>query len=135
MAKKWVLETHTKGTGANVVPLDPEQEQEREQPTRERERDVVFVHPPTRPRPPKPPEPRRPRRFRVVEVTTRRVLAEDADTRATLAALRGVGSVVDVAVSVWSDRDGRYRLLTHGEQQALWAARGAAVEAGAGGQA
>jgi hypothetical protein len=125
MAKTWVLETHTKGTGANIVPLDPEQEPEREPPAREREHEVVFVHPPTRPRPPKPPEPRRPRRFKVVEVTTRRVLAEDADARATLEALRDVQSVVDVAISVWNERDGRYRLLTHGEQRALWAARGA----------
>jgi hypothetical protein len=127
MAKTWVLETHTKGTGANIVPLDTEQEQE--QPAREREREVVFVHPPTRPRPPKPAEPRRPRRFKVVELTTRRVLSEDANARATLAALRDVDSVVDVAISVWSDKDGRYRLLTHGEQKALWDMRGAQPDA------
>ena len=122
MAKTWVLETHTKGTGANIVPLDPEQEQE--QPAREREREPVFVHPPTRPRPPKPPEPRKPRRFKVVDVTTRRVLAEDAGARATLDALRDVNSIVDVAVSVWDDEKGRYRLLTHGEQRTLWDMRG-----------
>jgi hypothetical protein len=123
MAKKWVLETHTKGTGANIVPLDHEQEQD--QPAREREREVLWVHPPTKPRAPKPPEPRRPRRFKVVEVTTHRVLAEDADARATLAALRDVHSVVDVAVSVWDEERKRYRLLTHGEQRTLWDMRGA----------
>jgi hypothetical protein len=134
MAKTWVLETHTKGTGANIVPLDPEQEQD--QPAPERERDVVFVHPPTRPRPPKPPEPRNPRRFKVVEVTTHRVLAEDAGARATLEALRDVDSVVDVAVSVWDDKHERYRLLTHGEQRTLWEMRGALdAPAGAGRQA
>jgi hypothetical protein len=128
MAKRWVLETHTKGTGANIVPLDSDKQQD--QPAREREREVVFVHPPAKPRPPKPPEPRRPRRFKVIDVTTRQVLAEDASTRETLAALRHVHSVVDVAISVWSDKDGRYRLLTHGEQKALWDMRGASAGPG-----
>jgi hypothetical protein len=85
----------------------------------------VFVHPPTKPRPRKPAEQRPPRRFKVVDVTTREVLADDATTRQTLAALRDVHSVVDVAISVWSDKDRRYRLLTHGEQKALWVMRGA----------
>jgi hypothetical protein len=116
MAKRWVLETHTKGTGANIVPFDGEQEQ----PARAREPEPVFVHPPTKPRPPKPPAPRVPRRFKVVDVTTREVLAEDASARAALSALRDVHSVTEVAVSLWSDKHGRYRLLTHGEQQALW---------------
>jgi hypothetical protein len=121
MAKRWVLETHTKGTGANIVPL---KEQDPEAPAREREPEPVFVHPPSRPKPPKPPAPRRPRRFKVVDVTTREVLAEDAGAREALAALRDVRSVTDVAVSAWSDKHGRYRLLTHGEQQALWEMRG-----------
>jgi hypothetical protein len=122
MAKKWVLETHTKGTGANIVPLK-EQESE-DAPAREREPDPVWVHPPTNPRPPKPPEPRKPRRFRVVDVTTREVLADDASAREALAALRDVHGVTDVAISSWSEKHGRYRLLTHGEQKALWDMRG-----------
>ena len=116
MAKTFILETSTKGTGANVVPLD-------EKPAaapRQREPDVVFFHKPTAPRPAPPPEPKRPHRFKVVEVTTNRVLAEDADARATTAALRDVHSIVDVAISVWSEKDGRYRLMTHGEQKTLW---------------
>ena len=121
MAKRWVLETHTKGTGANVVRVDDETDDE--QPAREREPEVVFVHPPTRPKPPKPPAPRVPRQFKVVDVTTREVLAEDASIREALAALRDVHSVVDVAVSVRRGEDGRYRLLTQGEQRALWARR------------
>ena len=120
MAKTWVLETHTKGTGANIVPLKEEQDA----PAREREPEPVFVHPPTRPKPPKPPAPRKPRRFRVVDVTTREVLADDAGIREALAALRDVHSVTDVAISTWSDKHGRYRLLTHGEQKALWDRRG-----------
>ena len=117
MAKTWVLETHTKGTGANIVPLDSEQDA----PARTRE--PVFVHPPTRPKPPKAPEPRKPRRFKVLDVTTREVLAEDASAREALAALRGVRSVTDVAVSTWSDKHGRYRLLTNAEQKTLWEMR------------
>jgi hypothetical protein len=129
MAKTWVLETSTKGTGANIVPLE-----EREAPDRgrERAREALWVHKPTRPRPAPEPEPRRPHRFRVVEVTTHRVLAEDADARATIAVLRDVHSIVDVAISVWSEKDGRYRLLTHGEQKTLWDLRDAQPRPAAG---
>ena len=124
MAKTWVLETHTKGTGANIVPLD---EQEQDRPAPKREPDPVWVHPPTKPRPPKAPEPRAPRRFRVVDVRTREVLAEDASVREALAALRDAHSVVDVAISVRNEKDGSYRLLTRREQQAVWDARTAAA--------
>ena len=130
MAKKWVLETHTKGTGANIVPLDDEKQQpDAPADTPPREREVQWVHAPTKPRPPKAPAPRVPRRFRVVEITTHRVLADDADARAALAALRDVHSVVDVAISVWDPEHDRWRLLTHGEQNALWQMRGAADQA------
>lgn len=129
MAKKWVLETHTKGTGANIVPLDAEKEQDAPADAPPREREVQWVHPPTRPRPPKAPEPRAPRRFRVVEIVTHRVLADDADARTALAALRDVHSVVDVEISVWDPQHDRWRLLTHGEQKALWEMRGAAAQA------
>jgi hypothetical protein len=68
-----------------------------------------------------------PRQFKVVDVTTREVLAEDASIREALVALRDVHSVVDVAVSVRRGDDGRYRLLTQGEQRALWARRDTAA--------
>jgi hypothetical protein len=55
-----------------------------------------------------------------VEITTHRVLADDVDARAALAALRDVHSVVDVAISLWDPEHDRWRLLTHGEQRALW---------------
>lgn len=131
MAKTWVLETHTKGTGANIVPLDSEAETPA--PQREREREPVFVHPPTNPKPPKPPEPRAPRRFRVVDVITREVLADDASAKDALAALRDAASVTDVAVSSWSAKHGRYRLLTHSEQKALWDMRHVTAPAAAPG--
>src|SRR6478672_6422632 len=116
MAKTWVLETSTKGTGANIVPLDDDEPDAPE------------------PAPAPEPEPKRPHRFKVVEITTHRVLAEDADARATIAALRDVHSIVDVTISVWSEKDGRYRLLTHGEQKTLWNLRDAQARQAAGAQ-
>jgi len=132
MAKTWVLETSTKGTGANIVPL--EDEQEARDRARERDREQLWVHKPTNPRPAPEPEPKRPHRFKVVEITTHRVLAEDADARATIAALRDVHSIVDVTISVWSEKDNRYRLLTHGEQKTLWDLRDAQARQAAGAQ-
>ena len=123
MAKTWILETHTKGTGANIVPLDDERE--RGATPAEHEPEKVFVPRKRAPRPAPEPPPRTPPRFRVVEVTTRRVLADGASTRATVDLLRDVRSVVDVAISVWSENDGRFRLLTHREQQTLWDLRAA----------
>jgi hypothetical protein len=120
MAKVWVLDTETKGTGATMVPL----ERVLRRPTAEPELATVeFERPPRRPPPaPAPPEPRR---FRVVDVRSRRVLGDELDTRAALGVLRGVASVVDVHVHVWQPDSGRWRLLTHGEQQSLWRLRDA----------
>ena len=134
MAKTWILETSTKGTGANIVPLDDEPDAPEPAPAPVRERERLWVHKPTNPRPAPEPEPKRPHRFKVVEITTHRVLAEDADARATIAALRDVYSIVDVTISVWSEKDGRYRLLTHGEQKTLWDLRDAQARQAAGAQ-
>jgi hypothetical protein len=128
MAKTWVLETHTKGTGANIVPLEHDGEPAQAQPAERRAK--LFVPRKRAPRPEPAPAPRTPPRFRVVEVTTQRVLADGANTRATVELLRDVRSVVDVAISVWSEKDGRFRLLTHGEQKALWDLRGAVAANG-----
>jgi hypothetical protein len=113
--KVWVLDTETKGTGAEMVPL--EKAGRRAKPTGE----PFWVPPPRRPREPAPEPPRAPSRFRVVDVRSGRPLVDDADARATVEALRGVGSSVDVRTYV---RDGeRWRLLTRDEQQALWELR------------
>ena len=80
MAKTWVLETHTKGTGANIVPLEEGAPAPAAEP---REREPLFVPRKPAPRPAPAPAPKAPSRFRVVEVTTGRVLAEDAGVRAT----------------------------------------------------
>ena len=51
------------------------------------------------------------------------VLAEDVEAREALDVLAGLPSVVDVRVSVWQPKAQRWRLLTPGEQKALWARR------------
>jgi hypothetical protein len=117
MARKWVLDTETKGTGATMVPL--EKTLRKPAPTKE----PFFVPPKARPRPEAPPEPRAPRRFRVVDLVSREVLADDADARATVEALRDVRSLVDVHISVWEPDLERWRLLTLDEEQAIWAQR------------
>jgi hypothetical protein len=118
MARKvWVLDTGTKGTGASIVPL--------EKPSAKPAGTAAlpFVPPKRAPRPPKPPEPRKPRKFKVVDVVTGEVLAEDADVRATLDVLGDVRSVVDVKISVWRPEAESWRLLTLAEQKALWGRR------------
>jgi hypothetical protein len=114
LARIWVLDTDTKGTGAEMVPLD--RVLEKPAPSNE----PFFVPPKPRPREPKPAEPRAPRRFRIVDVVTHEVLADDVPAREALEVLRGVRSTVDVHVSVWEPQAERWRLLTLGEQRLLW---------------
>jgi hypothetical protein len=119
MAKRkvWVLDTETKGTGAQMVPL----EQVERAPAAEPE--PLWVPPRPRPREPQRPQPRAPRRFRVIDVATREVLADGAGTRDTLAVLGGVRSGFDVTIYVWEPRIDGWRLLTMAEQRALWQRR------------
>lgn len=113
MAKKWVLRTETKGTGAQMVPLESITE-------RSSATQPVFV-PREQPRRVEPePKPREPRRFRVVDVMTRRQLVDDGGTRETVDALNGVRSIVDVNVYVWQEEEDRWRLLSLAEQRAMW---------------
>jgi hypothetical protein len=115
MAKTWVLRTETKGTGAHVVPL--EQASERASPVEP----VLVPRAPARTEPaPEAPVPRIPRRFRIVDVLTRQTLVEDASAREAVEALKRVRSIVDADVYVWQEERERWRLLSLGEQQALW---------------
>jgi len=99
MAKKvWVLDTETKGTGANVVPLDSTLRRA------DAPAEPLYVPPKRAPRPPEPPAPRPPRAYKRV--------------------LEGLGSVVDVRIYIWDDATEHWVLLTLGEQKALWAYRG-----------
>src|SRR3954468_23803467 len=115
MAKTWILDTQTKGTGANMVPLEDARPK--------RSAQKVDVPPKPRPRPQPEPVPRRPPRFKVVDVMTRATLAEDVDGRTLVDLLKGVRSQVDVHISRWDDEREEWRLLTLGEQRAIWGLR------------
>jgi hypothetical protein len=115
VGKLWVLDTETKGTGAAMVPLESILRKPSSEPAR------PIVVPPKRGERPEPePAPKLPPRFKVVDVMTREVLAEDATGRALIDLLKSTRSVVDVQVHVWDHEDDRWRLLTLGEQQAIW---------------
>ena len=113
MAKKWILHTETKGTGAQMVPLESITE-------RSNAAQPVFVprEPPRRAEPE--PKPREPRRFRVLDVMTREPLIDGGSTRETVDALRGVRSMVDVNVYLWHEKEDSWRLLSLAEQRAIW---------------
>jgi hypothetical protein len=114
MAKVWVLDTETKGTGAQMVPL----EKTRKEATSAI--DPVFVPTPPAPRPAPAPAPRAPWGVRVVDVLSGEPLVDEADMRATVEALAGVRSSVDVRVYAWEPAIDAWRLLTFAEQRLLW---------------
>lgn len=118
MGKVWILDTETKGTGANMVPLD--------RVLRKPGSDAVpdFVLPELKPPAPREPEPKQPRKFRVVDVLTRQVLADEVDARATVGTLEDVRSIVDVNIWVWEPDPERWRMLTLDEVRSLWEYRG-----------
>jgi hypothetical protein len=114
--KAWVLDHETKGTGAEMVPLEKKVD-----PARTGGAPLVVQQKEKRP---KEPEPRGPRRFKVVDVMTRRVLAEGADARTTVELLRGVRSFVDVSIYVWEEKAEKWQQLTQREARMLWDLRG-----------
>ena len=118
MGKVWILDTETKGTGANMVPLD--------RVVGKRGADAVegFRLPALKPPAPAPAASREPRRFRVVDVLTREVLADGAEARATVKRLEQVRSIVDVTIWVWEPEGERWRMLSLDETRALWEYRG-----------
>ena len=118
MGKVWILDTETKGTGANMVPID--------RVLRKPGSDAVpgFSLPKLKAPAPSEPEPQAPRRFRVIDVLSREVLADDVDARAAIGALDSVRSIVDVNVWVWQPERDRWRMLTMDELRALWGYRG-----------
>ncbi|MBV9807562.1 MAG: hypothetical protein JO286_10295 [Solirubrobacterales bacterium] len=122
MSKVWVLDTETKGTGANMVPL--------ERVLRKGSSAVPgFMLPELKPPAPAPAEPRAPRQFKVIDVLTRQVLAEGTEARATIHVLEGVRSIVDVTIWVWEPEGERWRMLTLEEARSLWEYRGRLGEA------
>jgi hypothetical protein len=112
--RAWVLDTETKGTGAQMVPLEKTQK-------RTPSSGILIPREP-RPRPAKPPEAKQPRRFRVVDVMTQQTLAEDVGTHEATELLRDVRSIVDVSVYVWVPTTRRWRPLGLAERRVLWEA-------------
>ena len=126
----WVLDTETKGTGAEMVPLERLEERKRLR----RKRDRIRVIGPKADSPDdsvERDEARAPRRFRIVSVLSRQTLAEDVGISEALDALRGVSSVVDVNVFVREPDEGNWRPLTMPERRRLWSLRDDAPAASA----
>src|SRR6478672_4914683 len=123
MAKTWILDSETKGTGAHIAPLDDGTAKSRA------ERDLSLVKLERAPAPAKEPAPPEPLRFRVVDVMSARVLGEDIDARETVGLLEDMHSVLDARVFVRVPKTGRWRLLGLDEQKALWRFRGRAQAA------
>lgn len=113
MATTWILHTETKGTGAQMVPLErAKKDASSAEPsfvTRKAVRDAELDE--TRVA--------APRRFRILDVMTREPLVDDATAREALGALAGVRSLIDVNVYVWEDEPERWRLMTLGEQRSM----------------
>jgi hypothetical protein len=115
--RAWVLDHETKGTGAQMLPLD-----KLRPPTRSTRAPVVVKEP--APLPEKAPEPLGPRRFKVVDVMTKQVLAEDVDLRTAVDVLDGVRSVVDVSVYVWRKQTEDWLQLSQRDRRKIWELRG-----------
>jgi hypothetical protein len=118
MGRAWVLDTGTKGTGAEMVPLEKVLTKPASKP------EPIFVPPKRTPRSAEEPEPRQPSKFKVVDVMTRRVLAEDASARATVDLLENVRSIVDVRIYIWDPKAENWRMLSYRDQKLLWGFRG-----------
>jgi hypothetical protein len=116
MAKTWILDTETKGTGAHVVPLEKVLSKGGKEP----ELNLIELNRAVERKAETEPEAPAPLRFKVVDIMTRETLAQDADARATVDVLEGVRSIVDVQIYVWNPADESWRMLTLDERRALW---------------
>jgi hypothetical protein len=114
MGRVWVLDLDASGTGAEMRPLDSVLQEPQSKP------DLALVRRKPQAQPAEAPEPPEPRRFKVVDVMSGRVTAEDANARATVDLLADVRSIGDVRVYVWEHETERWRLLTLAEQRTLW---------------
>ncbi len=124
MARTWVLDTETKGTGAHIAPLD-ERPRSPEKPL-----SLTRMADPRPPRPNTAPEPRLPRRFKVVDVMASHTILDDVEAPVALAALAVMDKAIDARVYVREANSERWRLLTLAETRTLWnAARDSAQRA------
>ena len=126
MGKIWILDTDTKGTGAEMVPLDRALKDKARTRDGERGRRARRrpASPPTPPDETEAAEPRGPRRFKLVNAITREVLGEGIGARETVDLLDEMRSVVDVHIHVWEPEADEWRALTLREQKTMWEFRG-----------
>ncbi len=114
-----MLDTDTKGTGAQMVPLEKVLDR-----TEPRHRRIVSAIKPEQRPAEDSPEPAQPPRFKVVDAMTRQVLTLDADTRTAVQALEGARRLIDVSIYVRDPETERWRRLSHREERVLWGFRG-----------
>jgi hypothetical protein len=119
MGKTWVLDTETKGTGAHIAPLRRGADKD------SAKLDLVQLHP--KPGARAAGKPRAagplPRRFRIVDVLSGRVLAEDVPVAASVSALGEVRSALDALVFVREEGLERWRMLSLDDTRRLFALR------------
>jgi hypothetical protein len=113
MGTTWILDTETKGTGANMVPLERKQK-------RSTAPEPLSVPRKPQPREPEPPKPKLPHRFRIVDLMTQQNIVDDVGAAEAVDALRDVRSTVDVTVYVWHPERERWRRLTFSEQRSMF---------------
>jgi|SRR5438093_1911534 len=122
MAKTWVLDTETKGTGAHIAPL------KRDDRAKSRELNLVRFHPPAdapgsgsgAAQPSVSPQAMR---FKVVDILSARVLVEDVTVLAALQALGSLRKAIDARVYVRRADGERWRLLSLSDTRRLWSLR------------
>jgi hypothetical protein len=120
VGKTWVLDTETKGTGANMVPLEALLRQRGS----ERGLATVALAPKPGPAPEASPGTTEALRFRVVDVLGGRELARGVGVQAAVRLLEQMRTVLDARVYVWVENQRRWRLLTLEEHKLLWQFRG-----------
>jgi hypothetical protein len=125
MSKVWVLDTDTKGTGAQMVPLERALERKRSAAKRER---ISILR--RRPAPaadgtaePDERRERPPLRFKLVNAITGQAVGEGVGVNEAVNLLEGARSLVDIRIYVWEPAAAEWRPLTLGEQRALWRLR------------
>jgi hypothetical protein len=122
MAKTWVLDTETKGTGAHIAPL------KREDGEKSRELNLVRFHPPAAAGSSASSDAKRSvsaqaMRFKVVDILAARVLVEDVTLRAALRALGSSRKAIDARVYARRAKGGRWHLLSLADTRRLWSLR------------
>jgi hypothetical protein len=120
----WVLDTETKGTGAEMVPLERLLREKRLQKRRgpvsaARRRSVSEPGAESSARQPG----EGPRKFKLVNVVKQELVAEDVGAREILELIENVPSIADVHIYVREPYEERWRPLSLEEQRTFWSRR------------